>query len=282
MSLAEMGRVIRRRWYVLLPLLLLAATLTVGMDRSIPRQYQSTGMVSLLASQQSIKGTSTVPGTGNPFESFDSSLNDTADFLVRRLVSTEASQQLAGEGVGNYTAVLAASQGPFVQLTVTASTATATKAAMATLISYTSAQLQALQQQQGVPAQDMITSAVIVPDSAPAAQNKRRDEDSLGVGAAGLALAILATFATDSVASRRRRGRRPARRPGSTAGSAADANAAPEAFGALDGSAGEPITEPIGVGRGGTGRGERAAEPAPGRPGAGSGERISPLSEARD
>jgi hypothetical protein len=205
MNIGEMGRVIRRRWYLLLPLLLAAAAVTVGVDRSIAPQYQTTGMVSLLASQQSIKGTSTLPGTGNPFMSFDSSLNDTADFLVRRLASTDASQQLATEGVGGYTAVLAASQGPFIQLTADGSTPGAATDAMRALIGYTTAQLTALQQQQGVPAPDMITATVIVPGGPPAAQNKRRTQDSLGAGAGGLALALLVTFGADSLLGRRRR-----------------------------------------------------------------------------
>jgi hypothetical protein len=245
-------------------------------------------MVSLLASQQSIKGTSTLPGTGNPFLSFDSSLNDTADFLVRRLASTDASQQLTGEGVGGYTAVLAASEGPFIQLTVTDSSPQDTRDSMAKLISYTSAQLQTLQQQQGVPAPDMITSAVIVPGSPPAAQNKRRVQDSLGAAAAGLALAVLVTFAADSVAARRRRNRRSSRRTDVTAtaeaaaplGTSAEPTGPPEPSTAEPGPPGPPEPSTAEAGppneRGaGAPAGERSAE-------AFGPELISPLSEARD
>ncbi len=208
MSLAEMWRVIRRRWYVLVPSILLALGLTAGVYTSIPKQYQSSAMMSLLASQQSIKGTSTVPGTSNPFLNFDSSLNDTADFLVRRLASTDAAAQLGADGVSGYTAVLAASEGPFIQLTATASSKSAASAAITTLTTYTAQQLKLLQQQQGVPATAMIDSAVIVPGSPPAALTKRRTQDTLGAGAAALALALLATFAVDALAARRRPARR--------------------------------------------------------------------------
>ncbi|HTJ67739.1 MAG TPA: hypothetical protein VL551_09445 [Actinospica sp.] len=232
MNFGEMGRVIRRRWYLLLPLLLAAAAGTWAVDRAIPRQYQTTGMVSLLASRQSIKGTSTVPGTGNPFLSFDSSLNDTADFLVRRLDSTDAAQQLAGAGVADYTVALAASQGPFIDLTADGSTPAAASAAMRTLISYASAQLQVLQQEQGVPAQDMITATVIVPGSPPSAQNKRRTQDALGAGAGGLALAVLITFGADSIA--RRRTPRPARRTAAPRAAGFPREPEPETPGAPD------------------------------------------------
>lgn len=242
MSLAEMGRVLRRRWYVLLPLLVLAAVLAAGVDRSMPKQYQSAGMVSLLASQQSTKGTSELPGTGNPFLSFDASLNDTADFLVRRVEAGPAAQQLAAEGVGDYTAALAASQGPFITLTADGTTPALAKSAMTTLIAFTAQQLQALQQQQGVPQQDMITSAVIVPPGAAAAQNKSRIQDTLGAGAGGLALALLVTFAVDSLAhARRRRGRTAPAHRAALSGPGSD-----DPLAGFAGSAGPPESEMIG------------------------------------
>jgi hypothetical protein len=209
MDLAEFGRVIRRRWYVLLPLLLIVAGLTAKVRDEIPVKYQSTSTVSLLASQQSTVGTSALPGTGNPFLSFDSSLNDTADFLARRVNSASAANTLAAEGVtGTYSAVLAASQGPFITLTVEASTGAATTGEMKTLIAFTALQLKALQVQEGVSTANMIRAAVIVPGSEPAAQNKSRDQDTIGVGVAGAAVVFLAVFAYDALTASRRRSRK--------------------------------------------------------------------------
>jgi hypothetical protein len=236
MDLAEFGRVIRRRWYVLLPLLLIVTGMTVAVRDKIAVQYQSTSTVSLLASQQSTVGTTTLPGTGNPFLSFDSSLNDTADFLARRVSSASASNQLAAEGLtGSYSAVLAASQGPFITLTVDAPTAAATTHQMNILISFTAVQLTALQQQEGVTAANMIRSAVIVPGSEPAAQNKSRNQDTIGVGVAGIAIVFLAVFAYDALTASRRRSRK---RAGRVARPAAAAGPAPA----------EPIAPSIGGG----------------------------------
>src|SRR5262249_30587898 len=145
------------------------------------------------------------------------------------LSSADAAQQLAGQGVGGYTAVLAASQGPFIQLTADGATPQAARAAMTALIAYTSTQLNALQDQQGVPPRNMITSAVIVPGSPPVALSKRRVQDSLGAGAAGIALAVLATFAIDSIAARRRRRRRHGRRSADPAARTPNANSPGEA-----------------------------------------------------
>jgi hypothetical protein len=243
-------------------------------NKSIPRQYQSAGMMSLLASQQSTKGTSTLPGTGNPFLNFDSSLNDTADFLVRRLGSTDAAQQLATEGVGSYTAVLAASQGPFIDLTANGSTPDAAKSAMATLITYTSAQLKTLQEQQGVPEPNMITSAVIVPGGPPVAQSKRRVQDTLGAAAGGLALAFLVTFATDSFAARRRRRR--ARRPAGEHMAQRPTDWSEPAAGPGGERTPDPAGQPAAL------NGERTAEPDQEPAVERTTELIGPLSEARD
>ncbi|HZP53020.1 MAG TPA: hypothetical protein VFB40_17735, partial [Actinocrinis sp.] len=70
MDLAEVVRVIRKRWYVMVPLLLLTIALTVGVDRAIPTKYQATSELSLLASQSATTGTEKVPGTGNAFLNF--------------------------------------------------------------------------------------------------------------------------------------------------------------------------------------------------------------------
>lgn len=211
MDLAEVIRVIRTRWYVMVPLLLLTIALTVGVDRSIPTKYQSTSEISLLASQSATAGTEKVPGTGNAFLNFGSSLNDTADFLVRRLSSNDSGNDLAKLGVTETYAVAlaAAAQGPFITLSVTGSNPEHILTSMNTLTDYTVQQLEKVQEQAQVKPVDMIRSIVIVPPSTPSAQTKTKTQDVLGVAIGGLVIAFLATFVVESIlASRRRRRRR--------------------------------------------------------------------------
>lgn len=220
MNLAEIWRIILKRWYIAVPMLLLAVGLTAAVDQAIAVQYQSTSMISLLASQQATKGTNTLPGTENPFSNFDSSLNDTADFLTRRVNSPTDAQQLATLGVtGKYSEVLAASQGPFIMLTVQGPSAASTEAQMTTLINYTTQALQTLQDQENVPTVDMIRSDVIVPGDTAVAQTKTRLQDTLGAAAGGFALAILVTIAVHSILESRRKGRKSGRGGNSGSGS---------------------------------------------------------------
>lgn len=211
MDLAEVVRVIRTRWYVTVPLLLLTMVLTVGVDLSIPTKYQATSELSLLSSQSATAGTDKVPGTGNAFLSFDTSLNDTADFLVRRLGSNDAATDLKNLGVTEtYAVALAANaQGPFMTLTATGTNPEHVLTSMNTLTDYTARQLEAVQAQAGVKPVDMIRSMVIVPPGPPTPQTKTKVQDVLGVAIGGLVISFLSTFIVENIfASRRRRRRR--------------------------------------------------------------------------
>jgi len=212
MDLVEVIRIIRARWYVMVPLLIVAIALTVGVDRSIPTKYQSTSSLSLLASQSATAGTQSLPGTRNPFMSYGSSLNDTADFLVRRMNSNDAANDLHTRGVTEtYTVALAAAaQGPFITLTVNGSNPEHVLSSMNTLIQDTAQQLEAVQAQASVQPQDMIRSMVITQPGPPTKQTKTKTQDVLLTAIGGLVFAFLATFMVESVLASRRRRRRKA------------------------------------------------------------------------
>lgn len=210
MDLVEFLRIIRTRWYVLVPLLVVTIALTLGVDKAIPTKYQSTSSLSLLASQSATTGTSNLPGTRNAFLSFSSSLNDTADFLVRRMNSNDAATGLGKLGVTESYAVAlaAAAQGPFITLTVTGTNPQHVLTSMNTLTQYTAQQLAAVQAQASVQPQDMIRSMVIVSPGPPTKQTKTKTQDVLLTGIGGLVIAFLATFLVESVLASRRRRRR--------------------------------------------------------------------------
>jgi capsular polysaccharide biosynthesis protein len=210
MDLVEVVRIIRTRWYVLIPLLLLTAALAVGVDKKVPTKYQATSSITLLASQSATSGTSTVPGTGNAFASFNSALNDTADFLVRRMGSADVANDLASRGVTESYAVAlaAAAQGPFITLTVTGSNPQHVLTSMNTLQLYTQQELQTVQEQASVKPVDMIRSMIMVPAGPPSKQTKTKTQDVLGAAIGGLVVTFLAVFVVENVATSRKRRRR--------------------------------------------------------------------------
>lgn len=93
MDLAEIFRVICRRWYVLLPGLLLTAAVTTGAGLTVPTSYESQSTVALLNSK---RGTA---ADGNPYLSMVPALTGMADSLARNLNSDASVADLKERGV---------------------------------------------------------------------------------------------------------------------------------------------------------------------------------------
>ncbi|MEV7593663.1 chain length determinant protein [Streptomyces sp. NPDC089922] len=218
MDLAEIWRVMRRRWYVLLPGLLLTAALTTGVHLLIPVEYQSQSTVTLLNSSKA-----TVAFDGNPFLSTQASLTGMADGLARNLNSDGAKADLKALGVtGTHEVKIADNaQGPFMWLTVTGTDPAAVLKSDELLASYAEKRLKEFQSQQSVPPEAMIRMATIVPPQKPEPQTKTRLQYIVMVGALGFVLSLVAVFFVEA-RKRTPRGKNPPAAPGSEAPGAAD------------------------------------------------------------
>jgi hypothetical protein len=202
MDLAEIFRVMRRRWYVLLPGLLLTAGLIVGVALVVPVTYQSQSTVVLLNSQKA-----TTAYDGNPFLSTQTSLTGMADSLARNLNSDGSLRDLKSRGAtGTFAAKLADNaQGPLLWLTVTGTDKAAVLASDKILTAYAKERLDLFQKQQSVAPKAMIRMTTIVPPQDPVAQTKTRIEYLVMAGCLGLVLSLVAVFYVEA----RKRSRKP-------------------------------------------------------------------------
>lgn len=221
MDLGEILRVMRDRWYVVVPMLMLAVGLGAAAVFVVPNSYESYSTVSLLSSPMST--TVATQGNDNPFLTFDASLVATADFLGRSLQSTDAAKQLKELGVTeDYTVALAdGAQGPFLTFTVTGSDEAHVLRSTATLTQFASQRLTEIQQNNGVKTQDMIRMTEIIPPQTPKMKMKKKIEVVLGVSGGTTALALLLTFVLESVSrsrTRKREQRKPSPWPTSQSG----------------------------------------------------------------
>ncbi|MFK4100476.1 chain length determinant protein [Streptomyces sp. NPDC019531] len=191
MDLAEIFRVMRRRWYVLLPGLLLAAGLTFAVTVVVPVTYQSQSTVVLLNSQKATKAYD-----GNPFLSTQTSLTGMADSLARNLNSDVSVRELKSRGAsGTFEAKLADNaQGPLLWLTVTGTDKKAVLTSDRLLTAYAKERLKEFQEQQSVDQNAMIRMSTIVSPQTPAAQTKTRLEYMIMAGGAGFVLTMVAVF----------------------------------------------------------------------------------------
>ncbi|MFF4012635.1 Wzz/FepE/Etk N-terminal domain-containing protein [Streptomyces sp. NPDC001717] len=200
MDLAEIWRVMRRRWYVLIPGLVITAVLAAAVHFLVPVEYQSQSTVTLLNSKKA-----TEAFDGNPFLSTQTSLTGMADGLARNLNSDGAVADLKALGLtGKHEAKIADNAlGPFMWLTVTGTDRAAVLESDEILTKYAQKRLDEFQTQQTVRPEAMIRMATIVPPQEPQAQTKSRIQFLVMAGALGFVLSLVATF---FVEARKRRG----------------------------------------------------------------------------
>ncbi|MFJ5302932.1 chain length determinant protein [Streptomyces sp. NPDC088350] len=206
MDLAEIARVMRRRWYVLLPGLLLTAGLIVAVILMVPVSYQSQSTVVLLNSQKA-----TVAYDGNPFLSTQTSLTGMADSLARNLNSDDSIRDLKARGAqGTFAAKLADNaQGPLMWLTVTGTDKASVLSSDKILTAYAKERLEQFQKEQSVAPKAMIRMWTIVAPQNPVAQTKTRLEYLVLAGALGLVLTLACAFYVEA----RKRPHRPGPEP---------------------------------------------------------------------
>ncbi|MGW6980211.1 O-antigen ligase family protein [Streptomyces sp. NPDC054932] len=206
MSIGEIVAVLRRRWYVMVPLTLISLLAGAHLYRSVPVAYQSQSSVALLDSTAVAE---LAPAFGNPIANAGGSLVVTADVLIRTLSGTDAARDLHGIGVTDpYTVGFAANtSGPMLTLTVTGTDRDKVLEETNKLTAFAGETLNALQVAAKVKPAYMVQTAPVVLPQTPVPQMKSRYQQVLGVVILGTTAAFTFSFLTDSLlaALRRRR-----------------------------------------------------------------------------
>lgn len=203
MEFGDLFAILRRRWIITIPMLVLTVLAIAGSWVMIHTQYESQVQLSMINAPK----VSNEPGNdGNPFLAFDTTLAVDADFLARNVTSDQAGQQLAARGLkGTYTAELAANAlGPFMQMSVTGTSKQDVSRSTQILVTFTEQRWMQLQQSSSVPNSSIIGMTEIEPPSTPTAVQKRKIEAVAGVAVGGLVLSVLVPVMTDSIIRRRR------------------------------------------------------------------------------
>lgn len=206
MTLGEILAVLRRRWYVVLPLTLLSLLTGVYLNRTVPVAYESQSSISLVDSSAVAK---LAPSYGNPIANAGGSLVVTADVLIRTLQSSDAAHDLHGLGVTDaYTVGFAANtSGPLLTLTVTGNDRAKVLKETSTITGFADEQLGALQSAAHVaPVYFVKTTPVVLPQT-PVSQLKSRYQYVAGVVIFGTTSAFVLAFVAESLALARRRKR---------------------------------------------------------------------------
>lgn len=204
MDLGEILRVMRRRWYLMAPVMVLTIAATALAYLFLPTSYESTATVSLLTAKRA--SILNKEGNTNPYLTFDASLVATADFLSRSLSSKGAQEELKGLGVTEeYTVALADNaQGPFISIVVTGDDEARVLTSTSTITEFAARKLTEIQKASGVVPDDMVRLTTIIPPQKPEELVKDKLQLVIAVAGAGTALAFMLTFITEGLARSRR------------------------------------------------------------------------------
>ena len=206
-DLGEILSILRSRWYIVVPMLALAVGLGGVTYSMVPTTYSTYTMVSLLSAPAAT--TAATRGQDNPFLNFNGSLVATADFLGRRLQSTDTVLALKDKGITEeYTVALAENaQGPFLTLTLTGDDREHLLRSAAQLAEYADSTLLDIQVENGVNDRDRIKLTQVIPPQKPEALTKEKLQPVIVVGGGVAALGLIIAFVVESISRARKRRR---------------------------------------------------------------------------
>lgn len=209
MDLGEILRILRNRWLIVVPMLVLAVGLGIGTFVLVPNTYSTYTMVSLLTAPAANEAAAKQNGTGmdNPFLNLNTSLVPTADFLGRRLQSTDTVLELKRQGITEeYEVALAENaQGPFLTISLKGTDKEHLLASTAQLAEYAGTTLTEIQKQNDVAEKDRIKLTQVIPPQTPKLETKDKLKLVIIAGGGTAALGVVLAFVVESISRSRRR-----------------------------------------------------------------------------
>lgn len=195
MDVWEAARIILRRWFVVLPILVLTGVLAGALgDRSQP-EYSASSTVVMLAPFRTNGETGTA--MSNPYLNFNSSLTTTAIILRASLDRSEIRELIATEGLAPNYNVIPQDRSPLVDVTVRTDSAEKATATVNRVVQLLQDDLRARQLNLRTPRDQTITTQVLSPATAATLFNSGRARTRYLVIGLGLFVAALAAFAAE-------------------------------------------------------------------------------------
>jgi len=201
----EATRVLLRRWWVVVPVLLVTALFALRLSERVQPEYSASATLVMLAPFRTNGETGVA--TSNPFLNFSGALTTTAYVIQSALDRDEVRLQIAREGLAsNYTVgpETRGTQGdvrstPLVLVSVTTGAPGQATATVNRVVELFQAELKTRQSSLGTPRNETITSQVISPAVRATAAGSGGRRVLYSVGALGLLAAALVAFAVDAM-----------------------------------------------------------------------------------
>jgi hypothetical protein len=203
--------VLLRRWYVAVPVFVVAIGVAGGVYLKVPTQYESTGTIVLTA--PTAGGVTSInpaqaAGPGNPLLDFEGSLTITTQLLIQSLSSPTVAQQIADEGgVSTYQAGDGETGGPFVVIIADANSAQEAELTVSLALKFAQSELDARQKNLNAPPSTYIgTQSVVSPTSSTTKIGGKVRAAGVAL-VLGIVLSLAAAYGIESYLTSRRRRR---------------------------------------------------------------------------
>ena len=192
---------LRRRWYIVVPGLLLAVAAVVGVWNTVGPEYERTG------TQMLVPGPASLPeGATNPFL-FLGGLTLPADVIVQAvsgenvlgavLQDFPGAEVVVDRGVGS---------APVVRITVTANDDESAETLLALMMDRTVSTLETIQSSEDIPEGDRMSLITVAVDTQSTLRQRTRTVAAAGAGIAVAILALASAALIDGLTKRHRRG----------------------------------------------------------------------------
>jgi capsular polysaccharide biosynthesis protein len=200
MNLAETLRGLWRRWYVVVPGILLAAALAVSVWFMIPPGHERS------STQLLIPGAQSMPEGANPYL-FLGGLSPAADVIVRAVGSENAANEVVEAYPGTEIEISrdTTTSGPVILITVTAASDDAAEEVLGLLIERTASVLDELQATEDIVESNRVTLLPLTVDSQSVLDQRNRFIAVAATGLAGAALTLFIAALIDGRSMQRRR-----------------------------------------------------------------------------
>ena len=217
MDLRTLLRVLVRRWYVVLPILVITAGAGQQLTKSIKPSYEASGSMILLSPAVRTTPGVVEPELRNPYTDLTPALRTTAIAVQRVINEGTASRKLRDQGLQVSFDVAVDDNAPILTLTTTADKPEQATLAVASLATVLSDELQTMQNTAGAPVDRQITAANLTTAQGASKKNADFYRALATIAAVGLAAAIVGALAIESWFSSPNRRRRLAKRSESAA-----------------------------------------------------------------
>jgi hypothetical protein len=202
MNLADTLRGLWRRWYIVIPGILLAAALAVSVWVVIPPGHERS------STQLLIPGAQSMPEGANPYL-FLGGLSPAADVIVRAVGSENATNAIVENYPGTEITITrdSTTSGPVILITVTAPSDADAEAVLGLLVDRTETVLDDLQASEEIAETNRVTLLPLTVDSQSVLDQRDRFIAVAAAGLAGVVLTLFVAGLVDGLSAQRKRRR---------------------------------------------------------------------------